>query len=198
MDDLTRDWLLDHHLEAYKFQAERSEKVRDRLSFLVTPFTILGGGILYVIGNYEHKLSTFSVLAFYLPVGLSSGIFLVALVIALYCLGWGFDYQSVRRPRLLQEDVEQIADYAAAHEPDLNVLSDVKTTMMERYCQAADHNFAVNLRRTNLVLRAIQLGIVSFIVLLFCLPAFFSNKLQSKTPGPTVIFYQKVTRHHER
>jgi hypothetical protein len=198
MDDQTRDWLLDHHREAYKFQADRSEKIRDRLSFLVTPFTILGGAILYVLSNYRHAFSTSSVLIFYVPVVVSLLIFLAALGTALYCLGWGFQYDSVPRPRGLQEDVEKIANYAAAHAPALNVLGDVKTTMMERYSSAADYNFSVNFRRTNLVLRAMQLGIVSFIVLLFSLPAFFSNKLQAKPRNPTVIFYKEVKPHHER
>jgi hypothetical protein len=74
MDDQTRDWLLDHHREAYKFQAERAEKIRDRLAFLVTPFTILGAGILYV-----HGFNVFGCLTFYIPAALSLLVFLAAL-----------------------------------------------------------------------------------------------------------------------
>lgn len=198
MDDQTRDWLLDHHREAYKFQAERSEKIRDRLSFLVTPFTILGGAILYLLGNYRHHFSASACLTFYLPISISMLAFVGALGLALYCLGWGFDYLNVPRPRWLQDDVEDISEYAAASAPGLNVLGDVKTTMVARYCEAADYNFGVNFYRTNIVLRSMQLGIVSFIILLFALPAFFSNKLQEKTPAPTVIFYKEVIPKHEQ
>jgi len=198
MDDQTRDWLLDHHQEAYKFQAERSEKIRDRLAFLVTPFTILGGAILFILGKFNHTIGLLPCVAFYVPAILSLMVFVGAIGIALYCLGWGFDYDSVPRPRGLQEDVQAIVNYAAQHAPALNVLGDVKTTMMERYCDAADYNFSVNLRRTNLVLRATQLGIVSFLILLFALPAFFSNRLQEKTPGTTVIINKEFPQKYER
>jgi hypothetical protein len=198
MDDQTRDWLLDHHRGAYKFQAERAEKIRDRLAFLVTPFTILGGGILYVLGKYQHGFNVFGCLTFYIPSALSLLAFLAAMGTALYCLGWGFDYLSVPRPRGLQDDVEEISNYAANSAPGLNVLDDVKTTMMERYCEAADYNFAVNFRRTNLALRSTQLGIISFLILLFALPTFFSNGLQNEKPASTVIFYKNVTPQHER
>lgn len=198
MDDQTRDWLFNHHLEAYKFQAKRAEKILDRLSFLVTPFTVLGGGILYVLGKYQHALSPFAFFTFYVPVSLSLLLFLTALGFALYCLGRGFDYSSVPRPSWLQEDVEKISKYAANHAPELDVFDDVKTTMMRRYCDAADENFVVNFRRTTLVLRSIQIGIASFLFLLLALPSFFSNRLQEKKATSTVIFYEEGIRPHER
>lgn len=199
MDDATRDWLLDHHKESYKFQAERSEKIRDRISFLVTPFTVLGSGILYAFSNYRHGWTETASLLFYVPMVLATVLFFLALGLALYCLGRGFTYQSIPQPRGLQEDVESIAAYATAIAPrPFNTLGHVKTVMMERYCQAADHNLNVNFRRTNLVLRATQLGILSFILLLLCLPVFFSNKLQPSGTGATIYMYEHVIHHGPR
>lgn len=199
MDNDTRDWLLAHHQERYKLQAERSDKIRDRISFLVTPFTILGSGILYVFGNYRHGWAGMRSLMFYIPVSLAAGLFFFALAIALYCLGRGFKYLSIPQPRGLQADVEAIAAYAVAIAPTpFDVLGRVKTVMMERYCQAADHNFNVNFRRTNLVLRATQIGILSFALLLLGLPAFFGNKLQEKPSGATINIYERVIHHGPR
>jgi hypothetical protein len=75
MDDATRDWLLDHHKESYKFQAERSDKIRDRISFLVTPFTVLGSGILYALSNYRHGWTGIASVLFYIPVVLATVLF---------------------------------------------------------------------------------------------------------------------------
>ncbi len=199
MDDATRDWLLDHHKESYRFQAERSDKIRDRISFLVTPFTVLGSGILYVLSNYRHGWKGIGSMLFYVPAALASALFFLALGMALYCLGRGFKYQSIPQPRGLQEDVESIAAYAKAIAPrPFDTLGHVKTVMMERYCRAADHNLNVNFRRTNLVLRATQLGILSFILLLLCLPCFFSNKLQPSRTGATLHRYEYVIHHGKR
>jgi hypothetical protein len=199
MDDATRDWLLAHHKESYRFQAERSDKIRDRISFLVTPFTVLGSGILYALSNYRHGWSGIHSALFYVPVILATVLFVLALGMALYCLGKGFKYQSIPQPRGLQQDVESIAAYATAIAPrPFDVLGHVKTVMMRRYCEAADHNLNVNFRRTNLVLRATQLGILSFILLLLALPAFFGNNLQPSRTGTTIHIYEHVIHHGPR
>lgn len=104
MDTATRDYMLEHHHEIYKSQAERTDKIYGRFSLLVTPFTILGGGLLYVFRNYPHGWIGAKSLLFYVPFSVSAAAFLTALAVAFYCLARGFDYMSIRRPRLLQQE----------------------------------------------------------------------------------------------
>jgi hypothetical protein len=193
MDKKTRNWLLEHHKEAYRFQLERSDKIRDRVSFLSGLLTLLGSAIFYVILNYPHAWRDWCSLLFYVPVGFSVVLFLVAVWQILYCLGWGFRYSYILTPGQLQEYTKSLASYAAAVPEDkVDVLDDVKTHLMDRYCEGATHNLEVNTRRTNVLLRATQISILSFGLLLLSLPSFFVERGRQEAAPTKVIVSEPI------
>jgi hypothetical protein len=105
MDTETRDWMFEHHKSAYEFQLERSDKIRDRVSFLSGLLTPFSGAILYIFLNYPHCWPKGNELLFYVPAGLAMIYFLVAILMLLYCLGRGFKYYSIPTPKDLQNYV---------------------------------------------------------------------------------------------
>jgi hypothetical protein len=186
MDTETRDWLLEHYKDAYKVQMDRTDKIRDRVSFMSGLLTPLGGAIFYVILNYPHDDISFS---FCFPAIVSLLLFIVAVVQVLYCLGRGYCYSNILTPRQLREYVKKMEDYAASvPAKKVDVLDKIKTNLMNRYCEGASDNLQVNLKRTNLLIQATQISVFSFIMLLLALPNFFVKQIhQENLPTKVII-----------
>lgn len=189
-----RDWLFEHHKAAYQFQLERSEKMRDRVSLLSGLLTLLGGALLYTSINYPHSWRGGWSLLFYGPGGFAVILFLVVIVQILYTLGWGFQYSYIPTPRELQDYAAALNTYAdALPGENVNVLADVKDHMTQAYCTGATHNLSVNTRRSNVLLRATQLAIVSFGFLLVSLPRFFFDSAYVEAQPTKVIISEPIS-----
>lgn len=188
-----RDWLLEHHKAAYQFQLERSEKLRDRVSLLSGLLTLLGGALLYTSINYPHSWRGGWSLFFYGPGGLALILFLVVIWQVLYSLGWGFQYSYIPTPRQLQDYVVLLKAYADASPGEtVDVLADAKNNMIQAYCTGATHNLSVNTRRSNVLLRATQIAIVSFGLLLVSLPRFFFDSAHKDSEPTKVIISEPI------
>lgn len=191
MNPELRDLLLEHHKAAYIFQLEKTEKLRDRVSFLTGLLTLLGGALLYLGVNYPHEWKGCASLFFYVPCGISAILFLVVVGKVLYALGWGFKYSYIPSPQELQEYAEtQCSVNADPNTEEIDLVEDLKENMTSAYCGGATHNLKVNQRRAAVLLRATQIAIVCFVFLLSGLPRFFID-LANKDSKPTEVILIK-------
>ena len=189
-----REWLLEHHKAAYEFQLERTEKLRDRVSLLSGLLTLLGGALLYASINYPHSWRGGWSLLFYGPGGLAAVLLIVVIFQVLYALGWGFQYSYIPTPRELQNYAAALKAYAdASPAENVDVLADVKDHMIQAYCTGATHNLSVNTKRSNVLLRATQIAILSFGLLLVSLPRFFFDSAHKNAEPTKVIISEPIS-----
>lgn len=190
MDTKTRNCLVEHYKDAYKTQMERTDKIWDRVSFLSGLLTPLGGAIFYVILNYPRGDLPFS---FCFPIIVSLLLFIVAVAQVLYCLAGGFTYSTIPTPLRLREYVKKMENYAASVPgKNVDVLDKIKTNLMNSYCEGASFNMQVNLKRTQLLLKATQISILSFILLLLALPNFFVKQIHHENLPTKVIVTEPI------
>jgi len=193
MDTDLRDFLFDQYKESCEFQYVLNEKIRTRISFVSGFLVPLGAAFLYVTMNYPHSWKAGWSLFFYGPVSLASLLFLIAILLVFYCVGWGFKYSYITPPDTLQEYVDAVARFAAAN-PTLNVneLDKIKTNLMHAYSKAATLNWRNNVVRTNVILNATRILIISFMLLLSALPRFFYDRTQQTTSPTKVIVTEPI------
>ena len=186
METESRKWLFEHCNEAYEYQLKRMDNLRDRLSKLASLLTLLGTGITYTWLNFKSTAPWNENMLFYVPAGVSLGLFLIAIFRLLYSLGWGFKYSYIPVTKEIVDLAEELDVHKVSHDPELDVVSDLKAQLLSCYSSGADHNLTVNQRRANNVLRSTQIAIVAFIFLLVCLPRFYSER-SSSTQKPTSV-----------
>jgi hypothetical protein len=181
------DWLLDHHKGAYQYQLERTDKLRERVSLIATLLTPLAAAEVYVLALYPHSKADCWSLWFYIPISISAILLLYTIGRVLYCVGWAFKYAFIPSPAALQEYVETLSEYAkTAPNEKVDVLLETKSDLAKSYCFYATRNLAVNKKRTRILLQAIQVAILSFLLLLASLPKFCLEVAQ-KAPEPTKV-----------
>lgn len=171
--------------------------MRERLkspSLLSGLLTLLGGGLLYTIINYPHLWRGSWSLLFYGPGSLALLLFFVVIWKVLYALGWGFQYSYIPTPMELQSYAVAMKAYADASPPgeNMDAFTDVKDRMIQAYCEGATHNLSVNTRRSNVLLRATQIAIISFGLLLFSLPRFLFDSLHKDSEPTKVIISEPI------
>jgi Na+/H+-dicarboxylate symporter len=194
MERETRDWLIDQHRESYRYQLEQRDKIYDRVSFLSTPLTLLGAGIIYLTTNTPRGWHPLLPLWFYVPIVVAACFFILALLLIIFTLTWNFRYGYAVTPRELQDYALAFVRYAESSEiqsPD--VLGTIKAKLGQQYCDAASHNSAVNYRRRNLISLAMKLSASAFLALLLSLPAFFVGK-SAETDSPTKVIITQPIR----
>src|SRR6266581_1935321 len=103
-----KDWLFEHHKEAYLYQLDRIDPIGNRVSLLSGLLTLLGGAIIYVVLHYPHHWDGAVSLLFYAPAGLASALFVIAILLILFAISWGFRYSYVRPPTEVQENAEAL------------------------------------------------------------------------------------------
>jgi hypothetical protein len=193
MDTNTQDWLFEHCKSSYEFQLERSEKIRDRVSFLSGLLTPFGGAIIYVFLDYPHHLEFGYELLFYIPASLALIYFFIAVAMLLYCLGRGFKYYSIPTPKDLRGYAIKLDAYAKAVPAEkIDVLNDAKKHLLNYYCEDSTYNFRVNTRRANILLLATQISIISFGLLLISLPRFFFDKTHEEASPTKIVVSQPI------
>jgi hypothetical protein len=193
MDKDTREWLVEQHRDSYRYQLGQRNKIYDRVSFLSTPLTLLGAGIIYFFTNSPREWKGGGPLLFYIPISLAACCFVLALLLIIFCLTRGFRYAYALTPRELQDYATKLAEYAAADGGQtIDVLGKIKTNLAQQYCDAATHNAQVNYRRGNIIRSATKVSAVAFVLLLLSLPAFFSGKLNETTTPTRVIISEPV------
>jgi hypothetical protein len=194
MDKPTQDWLVEQHRESYRYQLEQRDKIYDRISFLSTPLTLLGAGIIYLVTNTPLGWHSVTPPWFYVPIGLAACLFVVAPLLIIFTLTWGFKYGYAVTPRELQDYAAALSRYAHSEGTRrADVLGKIKAKLGQQYCDAATHNAGVNYRRRNAVLLAMKLCALAFAALLISLPTFFVGKL-AETASPAKVIISEPIR----
>ncbi len=194
MDDATRDWLLDHSQASYLEEIDRLQKLRDRIAFLSSQLTLLGGIMIYLATTHSYFWLGWPSLAFYVPAIASLILFGFSLAKVLYCLGRGFDYEDIPNPKAILDFIEATAQVASQSSAEtVDILGQTKTFLVERYTAAAAHNQWVNQRRTKLIVDATQYSVIAFVVLIFACPAFLYDIAKKGTEPTTVIVAKPIT-----
>lgn len=186
-----QDWLLDHHKTVYDLQIETADKFQDRANFIFGIYSILGGAYLYVASNLtDFKPGWIDIIILFaiIPGAL---LFITSIIMTLLALIKEYDYDFIPGPRDVQDYTDQLQKFADAN-PDENVdvLTDVKTRMIESYSAAADTNTTINTTRTNALTRSTTFASTSFFFLLFALP-FFGYHMLNKQDSPTSVIIQQ-------
>jgi len=196
MDQDTKNWLYDFHKDAYKFQLEQTEKMRDRISFLVGLLTPLGGAVVYVVWNQSLDWSDCSALFLAIPPAGAVAYLGTAVVYGLMALRSQV-YTFIPSTLEAQEFAEKLSAIKKLNpQSTFVVLDEVKFKFADRYRDAASHNFWINRRRSDWLHHATQCGIFSFCFLVVALPRFVYVKASEK-PRPTTVVIERpvqVTR----
>jgi hypothetical protein len=193
MNGATVDWLFEQNRAEYYRQLDRIDKLRDRLSFVSGLISLLGGAMLYIGTNYPHSWHGWKSLWFYLPAGVALCLFITSVWMLLYCLGWGFRYAYTLSAQGLETYVTSMQRHSESC-PDrhVDVLGVTKKHLLSRYTVAATHNFKVNQRRARVFLRATQLSIGAFALLLMALPSYVIQAKHAKAKPVSVLLTEPV------
>ena len=183
-----QDFLFEHFLDTYKFQLERIDKLRDRISFVVAFLSILGSALLFLLTNYSHAWRGCWCCLFYVPAASATFLFLTSAALLLYVIGGRFDYEFIPDNPEVQEFAEKIEDWtkSTGGTPD-DALNATKEAMLTRYRDGAHHNFGVNRRRTDRLLLAQRIAVLAFLFAFAAVPRYYFDKTREDEKPTKVI-----------
>lgn len=172
------DYLIELSKESYEQEKESTEKIKDRIELIsglmITPSLAL---LIYLFSNYKGKLlSSFDLAFFSLPATISAILLLVAISILLHTFGGGAKYQRLPLPSEIKHYFEQMK--LSSTNEDIEI--DLRNGVYNAYCEAVDFNSAVNIRRTNRVLLAARISILSLIFIAISSPLYIYRAAASE------------------
>ncbi len=172
-----QDFLFEHFRDTYKFQLERIDKLRDRITFVVAFLSILGSALLFLLTNYSHAWRGGWCCFFYVPAAIAALLFIASASLLLWVIGGRFDYEFIPDNPEVQEFAQQIADWTATTggTPD-DALNATKEAMLARYRDGAHRNFGVNRRRTDRLLFAQRIAVLAFLFAFAAAPRYYFDK----------------------
>ncbi|MCA1964978.1 MAG: hypothetical protein LDL31_13615, partial [Prosthecobacter sp.] len=77
------NFLFEHYKQEHQFQRECTDKIRDRVSFVVGFLTVLGGILSYFVSGFPHAWHCGRTLFFYVPLSLAIAMFVASALIVL-------------------------------------------------------------------------------------------------------------------
>lgn len=178
----------DFFKDAYYFQIERMEGIRERIAFIGGYLLLLGGGIGYLPLHYE-LLNICPIDSWFIfSVGLATIAFLYSVSLTLYSLARGFRYAFIPPPLSLYEHVEKLVDWnSRVTDPQqLSIEEEMKAQLAHQFATCADHNLRLNTLRSDKLITATKVAIVSSVLLLLALPVFIWSETH-KVEAATVI-----------
>jgi hypothetical protein len=182
-----QDFAFAAHKEEFERQRDRTDAIRDRITYVVGFLTLVGGIIIYLISEFPHSTSLRAIF-FYLPITCAAAIFLRAA----YTVGVVASDRSLYAgppsdPHKLKEFYDRLVDWGAANNKKGDELVHVaKTRFGERYRYYASHNLQINARRSTSLLSATTLTVWAFAPCILALPSFGYEKLR-EVKEPTSI-----------
>jgi hypothetical protein len=192
MDAQLRDLLVEHHKSAYEFQLARHDKIRDRVAFTIGLISALGSGLLYILAHYPHSTAPTATF-FYLPFFFSAVFFLIAVGLLIYCLGRGFQIGYLPPPSVIQKYAEDLSKRAQDYpQLQLDAFSRVKEHIGSLYCEAASANEPKNIKRSDLLLAAIRVSVLSLFFLILATPEYLLDCAVKGEKPTRVIFSDEV------
>jgi hypothetical protein len=188
MSPETQEFLFQHFQETYKFQLERIDKLRDRISFVVAILTVLGSALLFLLSNYPYHWRDGWSLFFYVPAGAALLVFFWSTLLVLWVIGKHTEYQFIPS----NPEVQDFADRGVAWGEETNaipqnVLLQIKKQLLEGYRDAAFFNFGVNRKKTDRLIFAQRLAVIAFLVMFVCAPRYYFDKLRDEEKPTKVL-----------
>lgn len=166
-------WLLDHAASAYETELQDTDKLKERINFILSLIIIPITGIsVYLASGFKGDyFSAINVLLFWLPWFVAVIFLLISLGLVSFVLLKGFKYA---RPPLPSE----IIQYFELHpEPD-KALGEAHLALLKEYAASVDQNYEQNQNRSNKLLKAQRIAFLSIVFLMLCLPIWVHNVLQ--------------------
>jgi len=185
------EWILERSLEAYDAENKSTDKIRERISFLVSmAFTPCLAISAYLISSLKGDLfSNENLFYFWVPI-----VFTIVLIISSACyVGYvllsGFKYSRIPSP-------SHIIEYINKHPDQSVVLYDAQIGLLNQISQSVDENYKTNQHRKSKLLSAQRLAFYAFIALFFCIPRWVYDFINFETrPQPIkIILPIKVTQ----
>jgi hypothetical protein len=163
-------WLLDHAESSYNAEIQNTDKIRERISFILSLTITPGFGVAaYLVSSLRGETFALgNVFLFWIPLFISVAILLIATCYVAYALLKGFYYSRVPSP-------SQIIPYFEAHPYPDNALQDGHLELLKEYSNSVDHNFKQNEHRKSKLILAQRLAFLSFAILILCIPKWVYN-----------------------
>lgn len=163
-------WLLDHAESSYNAEIQNTDKIRERISFILSLTITPGFGVAaYLVSSLRGETFALeNVFLFWIPLFISVAILLIATCYVAYALLKGFYYSRVPSP-------SQIIPYFEAHPDPDSALQDGHLELLKEYSNSVDHNFKQNEHRKSKLILAQRLAFLSFAILILCIPKWAYN-----------------------
>jgi surface polysaccharide O-acyltransferase-like enzyme len=166
------DWLLDHHRNSYRYQLEQRDKIQDRASFLSTPLTLLGTGIIYVATHFHENQGIWRHRTFYALIAVAAALFVFSVLFVISAVVRGSKYSSVLSPASLHQYAIDLAQHSEQTD-GIDVLQRIKQNLADRYSAAATQNWEINVKRSRLLVFGTNVSALAFASFLVALIPFF-------------------------
>jgi hypothetical protein len=177
------EFLFEHYKQEYNFQRERTDTIRDRVSFVVGFLTVLGGILSYFVSEFPHAWHCGRTLFFYVPLAVAVPLFITSTAVVLWVVGGNFLYQAIPSNPQLQKFCDDLVVWSAAGGRPADIVPTIKRSLVTAYRDGSHHNFLVNRKRTDRLLLATRLVVVAFIFSAAMLPSYiFEKSQQEKEP----------------
>lgn len=177
------EFLFEHYKQDYQFQLERSDAIRDRVSFVVGFLTVLGGILSYFVSEFPHAWHGGRTLFFYVPLAAGASLFVTSTAIVLWVVGGKFLYQSIPSNPELQKFCDDLVAWSTSAGTPADIVPTLKQSLLAAYRDGSHHNFLLNRSRTDRLLLATRLVVVAFMFSATMLPAYiFEKSKQDKEP----------------
>jgi hypothetical protein len=163
-------WLLDHAASTYEAEIKSTDKIRERISFILSlTITPCFGVAAYLASSLRGEIfATVNIFLFWIPLFIAVAVLLVSTCYVAYVLLKGFYYSVVPSP-------SQIITYFEEHpEPDI-ALQDAHLELFKEYAKSIDNNYKQNEHRKSKLLLAQRLAFLSFAILILCVPKWAYN-----------------------
>lgn len=177
-------WLLEYSMAAYESELSSTEKLKDRiifmLSIVIAPFF---GVFIYLAINLKGKsLSSFSNLIFFwAPWGIAIVILLASTILIASALLRGFYYARVPLP-------SEMLPYFEEHPEPEKALEEAQSALLKEYAASVEHNSKQNQERYKLSLRSQRFAFLAALFTIGCLPIWLYNAIQyAPEPQPIKI-----------
>lgn len=198
MNPDTLEWLLERSIESYEAEDKSTDKIRERISFIlslaITPCFAIAA---YLISSIRGELFLpWNIYLFWVPLLIALVILLVSTGYVAYVLLWPFKYSRLPSP-------SNIIEYVNNHPEKNAVLLDAQIGLLNEIAGSVNHNFTQNQHRKSKLLIAQRWAFGAFsLIILICIPRWgyvFTNsepKVQSvKIVSPIVVIQEpKMTQ----
>lgn len=173
--------LLDVYKSIHYFELERSEKITARTPIIFGIYSVLLGGIAFILNDFPRMPEVWSYQAS-VPYALFWLAFVAEIILIGYSCTWTYKFMFV--------DGYSFIDPMDLHSPfyGLDIQSDkpevddadVVNFLLKRYMQTGRQNLSKNANRSTYYGNMLRLQAVTIVLAIFCLIAYFAVKFNEK------------------